>query len=137
MSDVLFRHRPLKPGETKEIPERYMNMITDFRIARLLDNKAGLISRENLPKQHSAVLEYNHPDQLFDSIMFGVTDLKVIDEELRCVRVLMRVHGLRAFYCEEYFFPLKDYNRTWRCWYSSPSRETRQEAKWDVCDDAG
>ena len=133
--DSVCRTRPIETDDKYCVPERYQNMINDFRLARQMDHKEGLISREDLPKQHTAIIEvayqeFNHGE------MIGATDLEVTDEELRCVRLLKKA-GSGVISATEYFFPLKDYNRTWRCWFNSPTGMMRQEEKWDVCDDAG
>ena len=134
MSDGrICRYKPIETAENDYMPERYQKMINDFRLARLKDHKTGLISKEDLPKQYTAIIEvavteFNH------GAMIGGTDLQVTDDELRCVRVLQHGHVIQ---CAEYFFPLKDYNRTWRAWFNSPTGIMRQEAKWDVCNDAG
>ena len=134
MSDGrICRYKPIETDENNCMPERYQKMINDFRLARLKDHKTGLISKEDLPKQYTAIIEvavteFNH------GAMIGGTDLQVTDDELRCVRVLQHGHVIQ---CAEYFFPLKDYNRTWRAWFNSPTGIMRQEAKWDVCNDAG
>ena len=130
--DSVCRARPIEIVDKYCVPERYQSMINDFRLARQMDHKKGLISREDLPKQHTAIIEvarqeFNHGE------MIGATDLEVTDEELRCVRLLSHSGVISA---KEYFFPMKDYNRTWRCWFNLPTGMMRQEAKWDVCDDA-